>query len=133
VPEKAKLANAGLPVPGGFHITTEAYRQFVAANDLQAGINQALQEVDVSRPSTLETASATIGRLFARAPIPAVISQAIRVAYEELRPKTVDDGQSDSVNGLPSTVSVAVRSSLPPKTCRMHPSQASRRHPTLLP
>ncbi len=28
----ARLTRAGLPVPGGFHITTEAYRQFVAAN-----------------------------------------------------------------------------------------------------
>ena len=44
----AKLANAGLPVPGGFHITTEAYRQFVDVNDLQAGINSALERVDVS-------------------------------------------------------------------------------------
>ena len=26
----AKLANAGIPVPDGFHITTAAYRQFVA-------------------------------------------------------------------------------------------------------
>ena len=29
----AKLAQAGLPVPDGFHVTTAAYREFVAAMD----------------------------------------------------------------------------------------------------
>ncbi len=40
----ARLANAGLPVPGGFHVTTAAYKQFVAENGLQAGILAALQQ-----------------------------------------------------------------------------------------
>ena len=43
----AKLANAGLPVPGGFHITTEAYRDFVDENDLAPAIQDALAEIDV--------------------------------------------------------------------------------------
>ena len=77
----AKLAKAGLPVPGGFHITTDAYREFVTANDLQSDINDALQLVDVSQPSTLETASATISRLFADASIPDKIADAIKNAY----------------------------------------------------
>jgi len=80
----AKLANAGLPVPGGFHVTTEAYRQFVAANNLQTGINEALKAVDTAQPSTLETASATIGRLFAEASIPEEIADVIKNAYLEL-------------------------------------------------
>jgi phosphoenolpyruvate synthase/pyruvate phosphate dikinase len=80
----AKLANAGLPVPGGFHVTTEAYRQFVAANNLQAEIIEALQDVDVSQPSTLETASATIGQFFARAEIPGDLANAIVNAYAAL-------------------------------------------------
>ena len=37
----ARLANAGLPVPGGFHVTTEAYRHFVSENELQPGIQRA--------------------------------------------------------------------------------------------
>ena len=32
----SKLAKAGLPVPGGFHVTTTAYKQFVAENDIAA-------------------------------------------------------------------------------------------------
>ncbi len=80
----AKLANAGLPVPGGFHVTTEAYRQFVTANDLQNGINEALKAVDTTQPSTLETASTTIRRLFSRAEIPGELANAIVNAYAAL-------------------------------------------------
>ena len=80
----AKLAKAGLPVPGGFHITTEAYRQFVAANNLQPGINQALQAVDLARPATLESASEIISRLFAGAPIPGDLANAILSAYRAM-------------------------------------------------
>ena len=80
----AKLAKAGLPVPGGFHVTTEAYREFVTANDLQTGINAALHLVDVTRLSTLETASVTISKLFAQAKIPGGLANAIVNAYATL-------------------------------------------------
>jgi len=80
----ANLANAELPVPGGFHVTTEAYRQFVSSNNLQDSINEALQHVDASQPSTLETASETIGQLFAHADIPGELANAIVNAYAEL-------------------------------------------------
>ena len=31
----ARMVNAGLPVPDGFHVTTTAYRRFVDENDLK--------------------------------------------------------------------------------------------------
>ena len=77
----AKISRAGFPVPDGFHITTEAYRQFVAANGLQTKILAALKDVDISLPATLETASATIGRFFAESKIPTDIAKAITDAY----------------------------------------------------
>ena len=80
----AKLANAGLPVPGGFHITTEAYRQFVHTNNLQDGIQEALHHVDASLPSSFETASRTISARFADATIPAELANAIVSAYHNL-------------------------------------------------
>ena len=60
----AKLANAGLPIPGGFHVTTEAYRQFVTANDMQTKIEAALRSANPAQPSKLETASETISQHF---------------------------------------------------------------------
>ncbi|MBE0684288.1 MAG: hypothetical protein IH589_20480 [Anaerolineales bacterium] len=82
----AKMIGAGFPVPNGFHVTTEAYRTFVNANNLQTKIITALKDVDASLPATLETASASISRLFAQASIPAEIATAIRDAY--LKPDT---------------------------------------------
>ncbi len=80
----AKLANAGLPVPGGFHVTTAAYKQFVAENDLQPRILAALQTADAAQPATLETASAHIRDLFVQAAIPRAIADEIRAAYTAL-------------------------------------------------
>ena len=80
----AKLARAGLPVPGGFHITTVAYREFVNINALQIKIDAALRSADPALPATLETASVTIGKFFAQAEIPGELANAIVNAYAEL-------------------------------------------------
>ena len=77
----ARMAIAGFPVPDGFHITTEAYRQFVMANGLQTKILAALKDVDTSLPTSLETASVSINRFFANANIPNEIIKAIRDSY----------------------------------------------------
>jgi phosphohistidine swiveling domain-containing protein len=80
----ARLVNAGLPVPDGFHITTVAYRAFVDENALQPRILEALRAVDTSQPATLEAASAQIGALFADGHIPAAVTAAIEAAYAAL-------------------------------------------------
>ena len=49
----ARLAQAGLPVPGGFHITTAAYDACVAANALARGFGAALASADAAQPATL--------------------------------------------------------------------------------
>ena len=57
-----KMINAGLPVPSGFHVTTEAYRLYVAHNGLQA---QIFAEVapgrEVFEKSFLEGSEGTCG------------------------------------------------------------------------
>lgn len=80
----ARLVAAALPVPDGFHVTTEAYRQFVDENELQPRILAALESVDPDRPATLEAASQRIGALFARAETPPAIAGAIARAYAGL-------------------------------------------------
>jgi phosphohistidine swiveling domain-containing protein len=80
----AQLVAAGLPVPDGFHVTTDAYRRFVAENNLQPGILTALEGVDVSQPATLEAASRTIRNLFVEAQTPPDVAGAIALAYAEL-------------------------------------------------
>jgi phosphohistidine swiveling domain-containing protein len=77
----ARLVAADLPVPDGFHVTTAAYKQFVAENDLQSRILSTLASVDVSQPATLETASQTIRELFSHAQMPPAIAGAVAQAY----------------------------------------------------
>ena len=80
----ARLVAAGLPVPDGFHVTTAAYRRFVAAYDLQPGILAALETVDAGQPATLEAASREIDALFAAAQTPPDVAGAIALAYAAL-------------------------------------------------
>jgi phosphohistidine swiveling domain-containing protein len=98
----ARLAGAGLPVPDGFHVTTAAYRYFVAENDLQSRILAALQTVDVARPSTLEFASRAIEELFLQGQIPQEIAGAISQAYAQpAQPVAVAVRSSATAEDLP--------------------------------
>ncbi|GAA3307317.1 hypothetical protein GCM10020219_005710 [Nonomuraea dietziae] len=66
----ARLARAGLPVPDGFHITTDAYREFVAP--FRDRILAALDE------------PAKIADLFARHEMPEQSARAVMTAYQAL-------------------------------------------------
>jgi len=80
----ARLVNAELPVPDGFHVTTAAYKQFVAENGLQPRILTILEQVDPAQPATLEATSQAIRELFEGAEMPAAIAGAVAQAYAEL-------------------------------------------------
>ncbi|MGD0902347.1 MAG: PEP/pyruvate-binding domain-containing protein [Terracidiphilus sp.] len=80
----ARMAAAGLPVPPGFHITTEAYRRFVDENHLGERIQSAGAQAQASDPATLDQASEQIQSLFGQGAIPGDIAEAIRRWYGEL-------------------------------------------------
>jgi len=80
----ARLLRAGLPVPGGFHVTTAAYRLFVTENNLQPSLLDILAGVDPAQTSTLEEASQKTNDLFSACPIPYTVSEAIEQAYAGL-------------------------------------------------
>ncbi|SDM33779.1 PEP/pyruvate-binding domain-containing protein [Allokutzneria albata] len=64
----ARMSKAGLPVPGGFHITTDAYRAFVSAFQ---------DEIEPGDPDRT-------AELFARNDIPPQIAEEIHRAYRAL-------------------------------------------------
>jgi phosphohistidine swiveling domain-containing protein len=97
----AKLARAGLPVPGGFHISTDAYRSFIAENGLQPRIIGILQEIDAAQPAGLDAAARQISELFAAARVPAEIADSIRAAYSEFRDAPVAVRSSATAEDLP--------------------------------
>ena len=80
----ARMVAAGLPVPRGFHITTDAYRRFVDENDLGGRILSASAEARADDPATLDRASTQIQSLFAQGTVPGGIAGAIRQWYGEL-------------------------------------------------
>jgi rifampicin phosphotransferase len=77
----ARLTRAGFDVPPGFIISTEAYRAFVAENNLPAVIESALENLPVDDPGVLEEASAKIRTAFSAGNIPAGIKEALLAKY----------------------------------------------------
>ncbi|MGD0708627.1 MAG: PEP/pyruvate-binding domain-containing protein [Anaerolineaceae bacterium] len=98
----AKLSQAGLPVPGGFHVTTDAYRCFVADNGLQSSILAALQGAGAAQPASLDAVSQEISKLFAAASIPAEIATAISAAYADMKDAPVAVRSSATAEDLPN-------------------------------
>ena len=80
----AKLTNAGFDVPGGFQVTTRAYRQFVAEHDLQSRIIELAKPRIVEGTSSFEQASSDINSLFQEYDLQEEIAQEIAKAYEDL-------------------------------------------------
>jgi pyruvate,water dikinase len=80
----ARMAAAGLPVPPGFQITTQAYRRFVSENRLADAILSAAAQASAADPTTLERASLQIQSLFAQSTIPEEVAALIEKSYSEL-------------------------------------------------
>lgn len=77
----ARLVAAGLPVPDGFFLTTDAYRAFIASNGLEAEIQSLAREAEAGN---IEERAARIRALF-EVPIPTDVFAAVSRAYRELR------------------------------------------------
>jgi len=97
----AKMLTAGLPVPGGFHVTTEAYRRFVAANGIQTRILNELEGIDPADLDALEAASRRICGLFAEGQTPPEIGAAVTAAYAALKDAPVAVRSSATAEDLP--------------------------------
>jgi rifampicin phosphotransferase len=100
----AKMARAGLPVPGGFHVTTEAYRYFVTENGIQSRILETLDgagHISMTDTARLEALSQQIGAYFSSGVIPPEIEQEVRTAYAHIPGQTLREAR----------IPVAVRSS----------------------
>jgi phosphohistidine swiveling domain-containing protein len=97
----ARLIQAGFPVPGGFHVTTQAYQYFVTANSLQTRIQEALQGVDPTDLMALEACSAQINAVFAEGKMPEEISAEIAGAYRAMQDPAVAVRSSATAEDLP--------------------------------
>ncbi|MFD0738166.1 phosphoenolpyruvate synthase [Lysobacter koreensis] len=94
------LANLGVSVPGGFATTSEAFKDFIAHNNLHQRIFDKLATLDVEDVAALTAAGGEIRGWVIDAPLQPGLDADIRTAYRQL---CTENGGGD--------VAVAVRSS----------------------
>lgn len=75
---------AGLPVPPGFAVTTDAYETLRANPDLHAAVHHHLDDLDHTDTTALQQASAAVRELIEQVPLHDGIATAIRTSYEAL-------------------------------------------------
>ena len=95
-----QLADLGVSVPGGFATTADAFKAFIAHNDLHARIYDKLATVDVEDVPALTRAGAEIRGWVIDAPLQPDLDADIRTAYAQM---CAEAGSTD--------MAVAVRSS----------------------
>lgn len=78
------LANLGVSVPGGYATTAEAFKAFIAHNDLSKRIFDKLATLDVENVSALTAAGKEIRGWVIDAPLQPDLDADIRTAYERL-------------------------------------------------
>ena len=79
-----EMLAAGLPVPPGFVVSVEAYRRFVAENDLASEFTSILDALDRSDPDALNATAEKLRALVAAAHMPDEVRSAIADAYHDL-------------------------------------------------
>ncbi len=99
------LANLGVSVPGGFATTSEAFKAFIAHNDLHQRIYDRLATLDVEDVPALTAAGKEIRGWVIDAPLQPELDRDIRSAYAKL---SADNGGGAAPG---QDVAVAVRSS----------------------
>ncbi len=78
-----ELIKAGIPVPPGFSVTTEAYLEFIGGG-IKGEIERILSDLDPQDVSSLERKSSQIRDLFSQTPLPERIVDEIGTNYKRL-------------------------------------------------
>jgi pyruvate,water dikinase len=78
-----EMIKIGVPVPGGFAVTAQAFRDFINRTGIADKLFEALK-VDVNKESQLLKAEETAKSLIMNAKVPADMERAIKSRYEEL-------------------------------------------------
>lgn len=97
------MAGAGFPVPPGFCLTAQAYRDFIEETHLGESIQQALAEIDLGNPDQVEALTGHIRNLITAQQVPNDMAGEILEGYSQLGLKLGLAG--------PASAAVAVRSS----------------------
>jgi pyruvate,water dikinase len=80
----SKLSTAGIPVPNGFAVTSEAFLTFLTHNSLQEKLKDLMQQLDKKNYLNLRELGAKARKLLMEAEIPKDLQKAILDAYKTL-------------------------------------------------
>ncbi|AOM84392.1 PEP/pyruvate-binding domain-containing protein [Salisediminibacterium beveridgei] len=98
-----QMTAAGLNVPDGFILTTEAYNAFIEQNGLAKGIAEAVEHVQAADMAGLDQAAETIQQSIQKADVPDEIRSLIIEHYHELPQPLVAVRSSATAEDLPET------------------------------
>ncbi|HJQ88500.1 MAG TPA: PEP/pyruvate-binding domain-containing protein, partial [Propionibacteriaceae bacterium] len=78
------LSKAGVRVPNGFATTADAYRRFIAQEDLAEAISGQLADLDIDDVARLAVVGRSIRSAVVAQPFPPDLEAEIRAGYAEL-------------------------------------------------
>ena len=96
-----RLTRAGFPVPGGFILTTDAYRQFVEFNQLAVWLKAELDNLDIEDTARLNESAKRLRTKYKEGALPDILATEIRDAYLDLRDRAVAVRSSATAEDLP--------------------------------
>ncbi|ADB58503.1 pyruvate, water dikinase [Archaeoglobus profundus] len=79
-----ELLRLGIPVPEGFVVDANTFKQFIESTGLKNKIMEILDSVDINNMSELEEASKKIREMIEKTPMPKEIEEEIKKAYRQL-------------------------------------------------
>lgn len=79
------LTAAGMPVPPGFAVTTDAYTAFIESSGVADDIHRLLQSIDPDDVASVDAASAQIRDEILKRPVPEPIREEFAAAYARLQ------------------------------------------------
>lgn len=78
------MLGAGLPVPPGFAVTTDAYETLRSHPELRAAVKRELDGIDHEDTRSLQAASREVRAAIEQLPLPDDVADAIRLSYQQL-------------------------------------------------
>ena len=96
-----EMTKAGFPVPGGFVVTTHAYRVFLQHNQLAEWVLAHSAKGNDASPEELAAISTEIRARFAAGEIPENILALLKAAYQEISNTPVAVRSSATTEDLP--------------------------------
>ena len=108
-----EMYNAGFPVPPGFVITSNAYKDFIEVTGIKKEMKEILQKIDYNNYDTIAKAAKDIQTLIKSEEIPKEIRLEIKAAYDSMYKTSFELPKKarDYINAIRTPPFVAVRSS----------------------